>query len=522
MTSLVLWRRDAFRTNTESTATTSLNERRKTHGAAWRPRGCDGLEEENKDMKKNRIFSSMTALLLCAAAPLAAMGQDDAEAPVTWDPNATAESLGLTPWQVPEDYFPVFPWDHLEDWMSKYQTLENAMSSMRECDFTLSGFVASREQALEAQKNGLRCIYEAHIEVFDERKLTEEEIAAKCAGIDAQIKKVVEETKDLENVIGYNLVDEPGVYKFKALAAGVAAVKKYAPDKFAYINLYPGYASTIGADVDSQLGTYSYEEYLERFVQEVKPQLLSYDNYMIEYSEDMRDFSRVHVFFSDLFSVRKVAQKYNIPFFFIGSSLCILEPSSPPTAARYAAQAYMPLAAGAEGLTWFLYYPLGWRYSPIDRKGGKTLSWVYMRDMNMQARNIGSYLKRFKSTVLGMDPLYTKEEAGSLPQFPAKPTNVLPNLTTSFSANGPFADNEKPSVMVGEFAAKDGDDVAALVVNMNLASSVKVTFDKLEGYSTLKIISPVDGSEEIVDADEDFEDGFWLIPGHGTLFVWQK
>ena len=161
------------------------------------------------------------------------------------------------------------------------------------------------------------------MEIFDDRELTPQEIAEKCAKIDERIEKVVQETKDLPNVIGYYIVDEPGAYKFKALAAAVAAVKKYAPGKLAYINLYPGYASTIGADVDSQLGVYSYEEYLERFVQEVKPQFLSYDNYMIEYSEDMRDFSRAHVFFTDLFTVRRIALKYNLPIWFIGSSLCI-------------------------------------------------------------------------------------------------------------------------------------------------------------------------------------------------------
>ena len=465
-----------------------------------------------------RFFTAFGAALLVAIG-VAAFGQDS-DAP-RWDPNATAASLGLEPYQIPDDFFPVFPWDHLGDWMSKYQTLENAMTSSAECEFTLSGFVNSVEMAKEAEKNGLRCIYETGIEVFDERNLSEEEIAKKLAAIDERIKQVVEETKDLPNVVGYNLVDEPGSYKFKALAAAVAAVKKYAPGKLAYINLFPGYASTIGADVDSQLGTYSFEEYLERFVQEVKPQLLSYDNYMLEYSEDMRNLDRASVFFTDLFLVRKVALKYDLPFWYIGSSLCIMEQSSPPTPARYALQTYLPLAAGADGLTWFLYYPLGWSYSPIDRDGRKTLSWLYMRDVNIQARALGSYLKKFRSTDVGMDAIYTQAEAPKLPQLPAKPTKVLPNLKTSRSNNGSFDPNDAPKVFVGEFQAREGDDLAALVVNMDIDASVKVAFDKLEGYDKLVRVSPVDGSEEVV-APGDLANGFWIIPGHGTLFVWKK
>ena len=472
-----------------------------------------------EDMRM-RIFSTVLAtLLICGAATDAAFSQDASKQ--TWDPNATAESLGLTPYQIPDDFYPVFPWDHLGDWMEKYQSLESAMKSMGECQFTLSGFVDSIEAAKEAEKNGLKCIYEAKIEVFDETNLTNEEIEKKCAEIDARIKAVVEETQELTNVIGYNLVDEPGVYKFKALAAGVAAVKKYAPGKLAYINLFPGYASTIGADANSQLGTYTYEEYLERFVQEVKPQLLSYDNYMLEYSEDMRDSGRAQVFFSDLFIVRRIAKKYNLPFWFIGSSLCILENSSPPTPARYALQTYLPLAAGADGLTWFLYYPLGWRYSPIDRFGNKTVSWLYMREINIQARAIGAYLKKYRSTDIGMDPIYTQDEAPNLPQFPAKPTKVLPDLTTSYSVNGTYSAKEAPKVLVGEFEEEEGENVAALVVNMSLETSVKVKFAKPDGYRLLKTISPVDGTEEEVN-DEEFQSGFWIIPGHGTLFVWEK
>ena len=177
----------------------------------------------------------------------------------SWDPSATAESLALEPYSPPQGLFPLFPWDHLQSWGADYQSLEEAMASMRECEFTLSAFVDTLDKANEANKNGLLCLYETGVEIFDDRELTVQEIAEKCAKIDETIEKVVQETKDLPNVIGYYVVDEPGAYKFKALAAAVAAVKKYAPGKLAYINLYPGYASTIGADVDSQLGVYSYE-----------------------------------------------------------------------------------------------------------------------------------------------------------------------------------------------------------------------------------------------------------------------
>ena len=470
-------------------------------------------------MKLIQLTASLVGLALASTTTLA-LGQESTSA-LSYDPTATAQSLGLEPYAIPADFFPVFPWDHLGSWGDQYQPLKEGIQSTAECACTLSGFVDSEEGIAFAKESGLRCILESHFERFDVRQVSGAELVEKLAAIDAGIKERVESTKDDPFVLGYNLTDEPGAYHFKSLAAAVAAVKKYAPGKLAYINLFPGYASTIGADVDSQLGTYSYEEYLERFVQEVKPQLLSYDNYMIEYSEDMRDWPRASVFFSDLFAVRKVALKYDLPFWFIGSSLCIMEDSSPPTPARYAFQTYVPLAAGAQGLTWFLYYPLGWAESPIDANGKKTLSWQYMRDVNVQAQALGMKLKKYRSTDLGLTQLYTKEDYPNLPQFPAPPTKVLPNVSARFSTSGAFAANEKPRILVGEFAEIGGDSVAAMVVNLNFGSSIKVTFDKPNGFSTLKTISPIDGSETVV-SEEKLKSGFWIIPGHGTLFVWEK
>ena len=440
-----------------------------------------------------------------------------------YEPDATVESLGLEPFVAPDGLFPLFPWDFLDVWGDQYHPMEEGIKSMAECEFTLSAFVGDARGVKIAGANGLKCMRRLPFKTFDQRNMSEEEIQKKCDEIDAMVKENVQSTKDDPVVLGYYIVDEPGAYNNRALAAAVAAVKKYAPGKLAYINLYPGYASTIGADVDSQLGTFSYREYLERYVQEVRPQFLSYDNYMVQYSEDMRNIGRGAGHFADLFEVRDVAQKYKLPFWFIGSCLCLREPSSPPTAERYAYQMYTALAAGAEGLTWFLYYPRyphGWKDAPIDENGKKTLAWTYLRDINEQMKALGTYLQSYRSTQVGLTPLYTKEEQPKLPQFPELPQNVLKNVRLAFSKN---ADNYEsdPKLMIGEFAQKDGANVAALAVNLNIAASVKVTFDLPDGCKTLKVVSPIDGSESIVPEDA-IKDGFWIVPGHGKLFVLEK
>src|SRR6185437_1874987 len=100
------------------------------------------------------------------------------------------------------------------------------------------------------------------------------------------------------------LADEPGEPDFEALGKAVAAVKKLAPGKLAYINLFPDYA-TLGAPDLSQLGTGSYTDYLERFVSEVKPQLISYDNYRIQFSLDQARPETAASHYANLLEVRR-------------------------------------------------------------------------------------------------------------------------------------------------------------------------------------------------------------------------
>ena len=64
----------------------------------------------------------------------------------------------------------------------------------------------------------------------------------------------------------------------------------------------------------SQLEAKSFTEYLERYVAEVKPQFLSYDNYMVEYSNDLRDRRTGANYFRDLVEVRRVSLEHDLPF----------------------------------------------------------------------------------------------------------------------------------------------------------------------------------------------------------------
>jgi hypothetical protein len=155
-------------------------------------------------------------------------------------------------------------------------------------------------------------------------------------------------------VLGCFIRDEPGALEFPYLAKLVAAVKRHDPGKLAYINLFPGYA-TLGARDTSQLQAETFTEYLERYVAQVKPQFISYDNYMVEYSQDLRDRVKAASYFRDLLEVRRVAMKHHLPFWNVVSSNQIRPFTTPPSPANLLLQAWTTLAAGGRGVSWFKY-----------------------------------------------------------------------------------------------------------------------------------------------------------------------
>lgn len=63
------------------------------------------------------------------------------------------------------------------------------------------------------------------------------------AGADAMVREIVEDYAGFDNIVGWDLVDEPSASKFPILAAMVRALRRYSPDCETVINLFPSYAS---------------------------------------------------------------------------------------------------------------------------------------------------------------------------------------------------------------------------------------------------------------------------------------
>src|SRR5439155_18871668 len=102
---------------------------------------------------------------------------------------------------------------------------------------------------------------------------------------------------------GYYLRDEPHAVLFPGLAKVSASIRKLAPTKIPFINLFPNYSTP------DQLGSKTYDEHLEQFIKTCNPAMVGYDHYALMDDGSLRDG-----YYQNLESVRRVTLKHNLPF----------------------------------------------------------------------------------------------------------------------------------------------------------------------------------------------------------------
>jgi hypothetical protein len=386
--------------------------------------------------------------------------------------------------RLADDFFPIMTWE-LPPRSGRFSDADAGLSSVAACGFTVAGFVPPA-MLPECKRLGLRAIVFGGDEIRRWGKLSDEQIEASVANL-------VHGTERDETVLGYFICDEPGVAEFPAIAKAVTAVKRLAPGRIAYVNLFPNYA-TIGAPGLSQLGTASYEEYLERFITEVKPQLLSYDNYRVETSRDLQDPKGAASYFTNLMQVRIAAQRHGLPFWQIVTCNQIRPYAHPPSPANLLLQAYTTLCAGAEGMTYFTYYAGRYKTAPIDNEGRRTVNWSYLRMVNEQLRVIGPIVRRLKSTGV----YFTTPADASLKTLPGETIESITSATP---------------IMVGEFTHREHGSRYVMLVNCGLDRTTDVRIKQRGPARLITQVSPVDSSSIPVNLD----DPLWLTPGQGVL-----
>jgi hypothetical protein len=206
-----------------------------------------------------------------------------------------------------------------------------------------------------------------------------------------KLDAIVRDYADHPALYGYFIIDEPSADAFAKLAEVVTYLKQKDPKHPGYINLLPTYA----APGVQQLGTETYQEYVDRFIDSVHPHVLSYDHYPFVNGYDRADYAL------NLAIVRNASLRTKIPFWQIALIVQHLEYRQ-LTEGELRYQAMQTLAFGGRGLMWYTYWYPGEpndtiKHAMINYDGSRDPHYDMIKSINADAKAIGDELLRAES-----------------------------------------------------------------------------------------------------------------------------
>ncbi len=249
---------------------------------------------------------------------------------------------------------------------------------------------------------------------------------------------------------GIDIGDEPSALDFPYYGKVYSTVKRLFPNQFTYLNLYPSYAS-VAQNTDeetvSQLGTTTYEEYIEQYCRFVPSEYICFDYY--PYSTSPGGF------YTNLRIVGDAARNH-------GRSMWIVlqvnsnDPEVWVCEDQLRFQAYVSMAFGAENLTWACYAGGWWYHWVLDDKGEKTEQYDKLKTVNAEIRGMAEDYMRYRRTEThfvgfsetDMTEIYNSQSVDRLD-------------TGAFY--GVHADRGTPLV-IGEMVSRGEDDGVALMI----------------------------------------------------------
>ena len=356
-----------------------------------------------------------------------------------------------------------------------------ALDDMKACGINLAGMVKAADLDQVQAAGMMALVWDADAHVGDA------EANLPKAEVERRVKAAVDRVAGHPAVLGYYLRDEPSARVFPGIGVWADAYRRFAPDKIAYVNLFPNYATS------AQLGTDTYEQHLEEFVRHVRPRVISYDHYALMDDGSLRDG-----YFQNLEAVRRVADKHRLPFWNIVLSNAHFHYAE-PTAGGLRFQAYTTLAYGARGISYFTYTAPAvgnYRLAPVDQFGNKTATWDMLRNVNLQIHALG--------------PTYIQLKSLGVVHHP----NV-PEGCRGISAAQHVAELSGGDLLAGEFDGPNGEPYA-LVVNKSLHRSTPYTVRFRQAGAVLQV-NAYTGAHEPWGGENG-----WLAPGQGMLLTVRK
>jgi hypothetical protein len=189
----------------------------------------------------------------------------------------------------------------------------------------------------------------------------------------------------------YFLSDEPSATQFASLARIVHFLRDEDSLHTSYINLLPIYATNAQLGIEGGT-TPAYREYLRRFVEEVGPELISYDHYSLLLHENRSDY------FLNLALVREQARIADRPFMQIIQASSWDTRHRVPNAAELRWLVSTSLAYGAKGISYYVYTYKNHVGGAADESGRPTPLYAALNAINREFTALATELQDLEST----------------------------------------------------------------------------------------------------------------------------
>ena len=249
---------------------------------------------------------------------------------------------------------------------------------------------------------------------------------------------------------GIDVGDEPSALDFPYYGKIIDYVNRAFPNQFAYLNLYPNYASVSQNNAEetvNQLGTPTYAEHIRRYCECVPSDYLCYDFYLYSINEILH--------YENLRVVADACRN-------TGRSMWIVlqvnssDPKVWMSENNLRFQAYTAMAFGTENIIWACYTAGWWHNQVLDGAGNKTQQYDKLQKINAEIRTIGEEYMKYRRVATHFVGF------GGYPAMHVVKQEPIPSLSTGVFFDVK-ADNGAPLV-IGEMVNRKADGSVALMV----------------------------------------------------------
>ena len=196
--------------------------------------------------------------------------------------------------------------------------------------------------------------------------------------------------EDHPAIIGIDAGDEPSSLDFSHYGKAIDTIHRCFPGKFAYLNIYPSYAvkgSNTPEEIAAQLGTDSYQTYIERYVRSVDTPYICFDYYL--YSADLPGL------YESLMTVSRACRETGRDMWMV-LQVNSHQPEVFISEDQLRFQAGCALAFGAKTIIWACYCAGWWYNHVLDKQGNKTQQYDKLKKLNAQLHWIGEMYMKFQ------------------------------------------------------------------------------------------------------------------------------